>query len=108
MKKAVLFALAVTAAPAVWANADAGLPADVYITCAEAGAMAKEHSQDVADLVAMMGNASVETRNLKIAKYADTDKKVIENLNAFCAKDPQMLLITAMDNAMRQLAGEKL
>ncbi|MGL5371941.1 MAG: YmgD family protein [Plesiomonas shigelloides] len=29
-------------------------------------------------------------------------------MNAFCAKDPQMLLVTAMDNAMRELAGEKI
>ncbi|MGL4545456.1 MAG: YmgD family protein [Plesiomonas sp.] len=108
MKKIALFALALTAAPAVWAAQPAGLPAEMYMTCADAGEMAKENSQDVAELVAMMGNASVETRGLKIDKSADVDGKVIANLNAFCAKDPQMLLVTAMDNAMRQLAGEKI
>ncbi|MGL5008214.1 MAG: YmgD family protein [Plesiomonas sp.] len=108
MKKMALFALALTAAPAVWAAAPAGLPAEMYMTCAEAGEMAKANSQDVASLVAMMGNASVETRGLKIAKSADVDHKAIANLNAFCAKDPHMLLVTAMDNAMRELAGEKI
>ncbi len=42
-----------------------GLPSETYITCAEANEMAKTDSAQVAEIVAVMGNASVASRDLK-------------------------------------------
>lgn len=107
MKKVGILVSALVMAPAVWAQSydiKSGLPAEVYMTCADAGAMAKTDSADVAEIVAIMGNASVESRGLKITKTEGTDKAVIDKLNQVCAADPQMLLITAIDDTMRAIA----
>ncbi|AKH89522.1 YmgD family protein [Edwardsiella tarda] len=107
MKKVLFLVSALAAAPTVWAQSydiKSGLPAEVYMTCADAGELAKTDSAGVAEVVAIMGNASVESRGLKIAKTADTDKAVIDKLNQVCAADPQMLLITAIDDTMRAIA----
>ncbi|AOV97333.1 hypothetical protein A9798_10430 [Edwardsiella hoshinae] len=107
MKKVLLLVSALAAAPTVWAQSydiKSGLPAEVYMTCADAGELAKTDSAGVAEVVAIMGNASVESRGLKIAKTAGTDKAVIDKLNQVCAADPQMLLITAIDDTMRAIA----
>ncbi|EHH5036146.1 hypothetical protein J7S44_001781 [Escherichia coli] len=60
----------------------------------------------VAEIVAVMGNASVASRDLKIEQSPDLSAKVVEKLNQVCAKDPQMLLITAIDDTMRAI-GKK-
>ncbi|AKA38227.1 YmgD family protein [Yersinia ruckeri] len=107
MKKIMLLVGALSCSSGVWAQSydiHAGLPAEVYMTCADAGELAKTDSASVADIVAVMGNASVDSRGLKIKKTADTDKRIVDSLNQICAKDPQMLLITAMDDAMRAIA----
>ena len=49
-----------------------------------------------------MGNASVASRDLKI----EQSPELVEKLNQVCAKDPQMLLITAIDDTMRAI-GKK-
>lgn len=106
MKKVLFLVSALAAAPTVWAQSydiKSGLPAEVYMTCADAGELAKTDSAGVAEVVAIMGNASVESRGLKIAKTADTDKAVIDKLNQVCAADPQRLLITAIDDTMRAI-----
>lgn len=50
-----------------------------------------------------MGNASVASRDLKIEQSPELSAKVVEKLNQVCAKDPQMLLITAIDDTMRAI-----
>ncbi|MDZ8155838.1 YmgD family protein, partial [Escherichia coli] len=74
--------------------------------CAEANEMAKTDSAQVAEIVAVMGNASVASRDLKIEQSPELSAKVVEKLNQVCAKDPQMLLITAIDDTMRAI-GKK-
>lgn len=87
-------------------NIKNGLPSETYITCAEANEMAKTDSAQVAEIVAVMGNASVASRDLKIEQSPELSAKVVEKLNQVCAKDPQMLLITAIDDTMRAI-GKK-
>lgn len=99
MKKFALLAGLFVFAPMTWAqdyNIKNGLPSETYITCAEANEMAKTDSAQVAEIVAVMGNASVASRDLKIEQSPELSAKVVEKLNQVCAKDPQMLLITAM------------
>ncbi|STJ55463.1 protein [Escherichia coli] len=48
-------------------NIKNGLPSETYITCAEANEMAKTDSAQVAEIVAVMGNASVASRDLKLS-----------------------------------------
>lgn len=81
-----------------------GLPSDVYITCAEAGDLAKENPSYISQLLAVMGNASASTRGLNITKTDKTDEEVIKKLTEICTADPEMLLITAVDNTIRGLA----
>lgn len=108
MKKAtMLTSLLFCVSTAVWAESydiKTGLPAEVYMTCADADKLAKTDSAYIADVVAVMGNASVSSRKLHIQKTEKLDAEVIEKLNKTCASDPQMLLITAIDNTMRELA----
>ena len=69
MKKFALLAGLFVFAPMTWAqdyNIKNGLPSETYITCAEANEMAKTDSAQVAEIVAVMGNASVASRDLKI------------------------------------------
>ncbi|WP_424680073.1 YmgD family protein, partial [Escherichia coli] len=66
----------------------------------------KTDSAQVAEIVAVMGNASVASRDLKIEQSPELSAKVVEKLNQVCAKDPQMLLITAIDDTMRAI-GKK-
>lgn len=97
MKKFALLAGLFVFAPMTWAqdyNIKNGLPSETYITCAEANEMAKTDSAQVAEIVAVMGNASVASRDLKIEQSPELSAKVVEKLNQVCAKDPQMLLIT--------------
>ena len=69
--------------------------------------MATTDSAQVAEIVAVMGNASVASRDLKTrAIRPELSAKVVEKLNQVCAKDPQMLLITAIDDTMRAI-GKK-
>ena len=106
MKKFALLAGLFVFAPMTWAqdyNIKNGLPSETYITCAEANEMAKT---DSAQVVAVMGNASVASRDLKIEQSPELSAKVVEKLNQVCAKDPQMLLITAIDDTMRAI-GKK-
>ena len=106
MKKFALLAGLFVFAPMTWAqdyNIKNGLPSETYITCAEANEMAKTDSAQVAEIVAVMGNASVD---LKIEQSPELSAKVVEKLNQVCAKDPQMLLITAIDDTMRAI-GKK-
>lgn len=63
----------------------------------------KTDSAQVAEIVAVMGNASVASRDLKIEQSPELSAKVVEKLNQVCAKDPQMLLITAIDDTMRAI-----
>ena len=101
MKKFALLAGLFVFAPMTWAqdyNIKNGLPSETYITCAEANEMAKTDSAQVAEIVAVMGNASVASRDLKIEQSPE--------LSQVCAKDPQMLLITAIDDTMRAI-GKK-
>ncbi len=68
MKKFALLAGLFVFAPMTWAqdyNIKNGLPSETYITCAEANEMAKTDSAQVAEIVAVMGNASVASRDLK-------------------------------------------
>ena len=98
MKKFALLAGLFVFAPMTWAqdyNIKNGLPSETYITCAEANEMAKTDSAQVAEIVAVMGNASVASRDLKIEQSPELS-----------AKDPQMLLITAIDDTMRAI-GKK-
>ena len=107
MKKFALLAGLFVFAPMTWAqdyNIKNGLPSETYITCAEANEMA--NSAQVAEIVAVMGNASVASRDLKIEQSPELSAKVVEKLNQVCAKDPQMLLITAIDDTMRAI-GKK-
>jgi hypothetical protein len=109
MKKFALLAGLFVFAPMTWAqdyNIKNGLPSETYITCAEANEMAKTDSAQVAEIVAVMGNASVASRDLKIEQSPELSAKVVEKLNQVCAKDPQMLLITAIDDTMRAI-GKK-
>ena len=95
MKKFALLAGLFVFAPMTWAqdyNIKNGLPSETYITCAEANEMAKTDSAQVAEIVAVMGNASVASRDLKIEQSPELSAKVVEKLNQVCAKDPQMLL----------------
>ncbi|MGD1246670.1 YmgD family protein, partial [Escherichia coli] len=46
------------------------------------------------------------SRDLKIEQSPELSAKVVEKLNQVCAKDPQMLLITAIDDTMRAI-GKK-
>ncbi|BDZ02877.1 YmgD family protein [Escherichia coli] len=106
MKKFALLAGLFVFAPMTWAqdyNIKNGLPSETYITCAEANEMAKTDSAQVAEIVAVMGNASVASRDLKIEQSPELSAKVVEKLNQVCAKDPQMLLITAIDDTMRAI-----
>ena len=67
MKKFALLAGLFVFAPMTWAqdyNIKNGLPSETYITCAEANEMAKTDSAQVAEIVAVMGNASVASRDL--------------------------------------------
>ncbi|MCG9095587.1 YmgD family protein [Laribacter hongkongensis] len=110
MKKTLtLIALAAALSPlaAIAAPAAAGVPAEFFTTCTEANEMAKTDTAAVSDLIARLGNAAVEARDLKIKPRPDLDKDVIKHLNAYCSQDPNGLLITGMDIAMRQVAGEK-
>lgn len=84
-----------------------GLPAEVYITCANASEIAKNDNQYIADLVAVMGNASVESRQLNINPQEATSENVIKILQSYCIQDPDMLLITAMDKTMRRFANNE-
>ena len=105
MKKFALLAGLFVFAPMTWAqdyNIKNGLPSETYITCE----MAKTDSAQVAEIVAVMGNASVASRDLKIEQSPELSAKVVEKLNQVCAKDPQMLLITAIDDTMRAI-GKK-
>lgn len=107
MKKAALLAGLFVLAPLSWAqdyDIKNGLPVEAYLTCADANEMAKTDSARVSEIVAIMGNASVSSRNLKIAQSPDLSEKVVEKLNSVCASDPQMLLITAIDDTMRKLS----
>lgn len=109
MKKVIILVGALLCSSGGWAQSydiHTGLPAEVYMTCADAGELAKTDSAGVADIVAIMGNASVDSRGLKVKKTADTDKRIVDSLNQMCAKDPQMLLITAIDDAMRAIGKE--
>lgn len=109
MKKFALLAGLFVFAPMTWAqdyNIKNGLPSETYITCAEANEMAKTDSAQVAEIVAVMGNASVASLDLKIEQSPELSAKVVEKLNQVCAKDPQMLLITAIDDTMRAI-GKK-
>ena len=102
MKKFALLAGLFVFAPMTWAqdyNIKNGLPS-------EANEMAKTDSAQVAEIVAVMGNASVASRDLKIEQSPELSAKVVEKLNQVCAKDPQMLLITAIDDTMRAI-GKK-
>ncbi|MFS8928883.1 YmgD family protein [Escherichia coli] len=106
MKKFALLAGLFVFAPMTWAqdyNIKNGLPSETYITCAEANEMAKTDSAQVAEIVAVMGNASVASRDLKIEQSPELIAKVVEKLNQVCSKDPQMLLITAIDDTMRAI-----
>lgn len=107
MKKMTMMMALLLGTPAVWAQDEgvkSGLPADVYITCAGAQTLAKEDSVYIADVLAVMGNASVSSRSLKLKESPDLAAQVVEKLNQECTADPQMLLVTAMDNTMRKLA----
>ncbi len=107
MKKVALLAGLFIFAPMTFAqNYDIknGLPSEAYMTCADANELAKTDSAYVSEVVAVMGNASVTGRNLKIEQSPELSNKVVEKLNQACAKDPQMLLITAIDDTMRQLS----
>lgn len=109
MKKFALLAGLFVFALMTWAqdyNIKNGLPLETYITCAEANEMAKTDSAQVAEIVAVMGNASVASRDLKIEQFLKLSAKVVEKLNQVCAKDLQMLLITAIDDTMRAI-GKK-
>ena len=101
MKKFALLAGLFVFVPMTWAqdyNIKNGLPSETYITCAEANEMAKTDSAQVAEIVA--------SRDLKIEQSPELSAKVVEKLNQVCAKDPQMLLITAIDDTMRAI-GKK-
>ena len=90
MKKFALLAGLFVFAPMTWAqdyNIKNGLPSETYITCAEANEMAKTDSAQVAEIVAVMGNASVASRDLKIEQSPELSAKVVEKLNQVCAKD---------------------
>ena len=95
MKKFALLAGLFVFAPMTWAQ-------DYNIK----NGMAKTDSAQVAEIVAVMGNASVASRDLKIEQSPELSAKVVEKLNQVCAKDPQMLLITAIDDTMRAI-GKK-
>ncbi|ELC98585.1 hypothetical protein WIC_01335 [Escherichia coli KTE112] len=88
MKKFALLAGLFVFAPMTWAqdyNIKNGLPSETYITCAEANEMAKTDSAQVAEIVAVMGNASVASRDLKIEQSPELSAKVVEKLNQVCA-----------------------
>ncbi|MBS2141042.1 YmgD family protein, partial [Escherichia coli] len=59
-----------------------------------------------AEIVAVMGKARVSRRDLKIEQSPELSAKVVEKQNQVCTKDPQMLLITAIDDTMRAI-GKK-
>ena len=106
MKKFALLAGQVVFAPMTLArdyNIRNSLPTETYIACAEVN---ETDSAQVAEIVAVMGNASVASRDLKIEQSPELSAKVVEKLNQVCAKDPQMLLITAIDDTMRAI-GKK-
>lgn len=107
MKKLAIIAALLTSS-AAWAaapaTAPAGISADYLMTCSQANEEAKTNSGFVSDLVASMGNASVEARELKIAPSKDLDAKVVKAMGAVCKKDPNGLLLNAVDSAMRSVA----
>ncbi|RQW28765.1 hypothetical protein EHS17_04870 [Rhodobacteraceae bacterium CH30] len=110
MKKLAIIAALLTSS-AAWAAAPApaapgGLSADYMITCSEANEEAKTDAGFVSALVASMGNASVEARNLKITPSKDLDAKVVKAMGAICKKDPDGLLLNAVDSAMRSVASK--
>lgn len=83
-----------------------GLASEYLMTCAEASAEAKTDAAYVADVVASMGNASVEARSLKIKPAKDLDARVVKVMGDVCKKDPDGLLINAVDSAMRSVASK--
>lgn len=113
MKTSLLLPLFLSlTATTAWAAAPApaqapvpGIAAEYMITCAEANAEAKADAGFVSALVASMGNASVEARELKVKPSKDLDAKVVEAMRAACRKDPDGLLLNAVDQAMRSVAS---
>ncbi len=92
MKKFALLAGLFVFAPMTWAqdyNIKNGLPSETYITCAEANEMAKTDSAQVAEIVAVMGNASVASRDLKIEQSPELSAKVVEKLGS----DSNLLIV---------------
>src|SRR5699024_9215009 len=87
-------------------NIKNGFPSETYINCAEANQIAKTDNAQAAEKLAGIGNSSVASRELKIEQSPELSAKVVEKLNQVCAKDPQMLLITAIDDTMRAI-GKK-
>ncbi len=65
--------------------------------------MAKLTAHRLQEIVAVMGNTSVASRDLKIEQSPELSAKVVEKLNQVCAKDPQMLLDYGIDDTMRAI-----
>ena len=83
-----------------------GIDAQYYTTCRDAAEMASSgEATQVSELIARMGNASVEKRGLALTGK-DLDQRVVQGLDAQCRKDPEALLIHAVDAALRELAAK--
>ncbi len=86
--------------------AESGIPATFYTTCRDAQIMASKGQSDaVSELIAQFGNATVEARALSLPKSDEIDTLVVKQLTIECKKDPDGLLISAVDTALRNLAA---